>query len=158
MDVETDHILYAPRIFNDWSHIRSLLTQTENHLMARYNQPSKPTRNTFSSNAPELTPSLPSPKPRNNWTDGVIYKLLHFKNVFIRGRMSCIQMNEWKMYSLEEDCAENGWTTSRNGVEKKSTHSTGRRRIAACGERCRIRHWTPTGAEPMEQWMDGYIH
>ena len=31
--------------------------------------------------------------------------------------------------------AENGWTTSRNGEEKKSTHSTGRRMIAARGER-----------------------
>jgi len=49
--------------------------------------------------------------------------------------------------------AENGWTTSRNGVEKKSTHSTGRRRIAAREGRWRRQHWTPTGAEPMEQWV-----
>jgi len=44
-------------------------------------------------------------------------------------------MTEGQTSKGEEDRAENGWKTSRNGAEKKSTHSTGRRRIAARGER-----------------------
>src|SRR6218665_912649 len=47
--------------------------------------------------------------------------------------------------------------TSRSRVGRKFTYSTERRRITAREERWCERHWTPTGAEPTEQWMDGYV-
>src|SRR6218665_471441 len=47
--------------------------------------------------------------------------------------------------------------TSRSAVVRKFTYSTERRRFTARGERGCGRHWTPTGAEPTEQWMDGYV-
>src|SRR6218665_968247 len=47
--------------------------------------------------------------------------------------------------------------TSRSGVVRKFTYSTERRRIMAREERWCERHWTPTGAEPTEQWTDGYV-
>ena len=56
----------------------------------------------------------------------------------------------------EEDRAEKGWMTSTSGLERKFTYSTERRRVNARGERWCGRHWTPTGAEPTEQWM-GWI-
>src|SRR6218665_2997910 len=54
-----------------------------------------------------------------------------------------------------KNVSKNGWTTSRNGVERKFTYSTGGRRIEARQERWCRRHWTPADAEPMRQWMNG---
>src|SRR6218665_2263918 len=68
-----------------------------------------------------------------------------------------IQDKEVILERGEEDHAANGRMTSRSGVEKIFTFSTGRRRIKERGERRCGRHWTPTGGEPMEQWMDGGI-
>ena len=56
----------------------------------------------------------------------------------------------------EEDHAENDWMTSSSGVERKFTYSTERPKIKAHGERWCVRHLTPAGAEPTEQWMEGF--
>ena len=55
----------------------------------------------------------------------------------------------------------NGKHRDMEGEGKGDRHQHGQKpRIPAWNSPSEevMEHWTPTGAEPMEQWMDGWIH
>ena len=56
----------------------------------------------------------------------------------------------------EEYQKENSWTTQRNGVTYAFLMHSEKEGIRETHGKLKLNvHWTPTGDEPMERWMDG---